>query len=56
MFIATERDVTAAVLAEAARAPDARTREILHGRHHATCTPSCATRGSPKTSFVICAW
>jgi len=29
MFIATERDVTAAVLAEAARAPDARTREIL---------------------------
>ena len=29
MLIATESDVTAAVLAEAARAPDARTREIL---------------------------
>ena len=29
MIIANERDVTAAVLAEAARAPDARTREIL---------------------------
>ena len=29
MIIANERDVTAAVLAEAARTPDARTREIL---------------------------
>ncbi|HEY6356309.1 MAG TPA: dioxygenase [Burkholderiaceae bacterium] len=29
MFIATERDVTAAVLAEAGRTPDGRTREIL---------------------------
>jgi hydroxyquinol 1,2-dioxygenase len=29
MIIANERDVTAVVLAEAARTPDARTREIL---------------------------
>ena len=41
MLIATESDVTAAVLAEAARTPDPRLRGILLPAC-GTCTPSCA--------------
>ena len=51
MIIETERDVTAAVLAEAERAPDARFRQILRAPPCAICTPSRAKHASPKSEF-----